>query len=206
MATPAHACIQALLDATIRWPFRNTGWDGIMGDAAHQERKSDHNDGNAYDLTNDPAHGVDCSALSKLVINDPRVTYVIWNRQIYNRARASEGWRPYTGANPHNHHMHVSIKSDSRENTSAWPWSASGGLGPIPPLRPVPFGGTPLRLGAHGTQVFVLQIRLKSLGHNVKLDGSFGPGTFQAVEALQRKRQLKIDGVVGPKTWAALWG
>jgi len=205
MATPARACIQALHDATARWPFRSKGWDGIMGDAAHQQRKSDHNDGNAYDLTNDPAHGVDCGALSRLVINDPRVTYVIWNRQIYNRERTSSGWRLYEGKNPHDHHMHVSIDNASREDTSAWPWSATGSLGPIPPLGPVPFGGTSLRLGSRGSQVIVLQIRLKFNGYNVAPDGSFGPGTHQAVESLQRKRQLKVDGVVGPKTWAALW-
>ena len=77
-----------------------------MGDAAHQARKSDHNDGNAFDLTQDSAHGVDCDVLSRQVINDARVTYVIWNRQIYNRSRAAEGWRHYSGSNPHNHHMH----------------------------------------------------------------------------------------------------
>ena len=81
-----------------------------MGDTAHQKRHSDHNDGNAFDLTHDPTHGVDCGVLSRLVINDNRVTYVISNRQIYNRARVAEGWRPYTGLNPHNRHMHVSIR------------------------------------------------------------------------------------------------
>jgi hypothetical protein len=108
-----------------------------MGDAAHQQRKSDHNDGNAFDLTHDPTHGVDCNQLSRLVINDTRVTYVIWNRQIFNRARASEGWRPYTGANPHDHHMHVSISASARTTLSAWPWSSTGSLGPIPPAPPL---------------------------------------------------------------------
>src|SRR4051812_9075559 len=103
MASPARSCLQALQDATARWPLRSKASDGIMGDTAHQLRKSDHNDGNAFDLTHDPAHGVDCNQLSTLVMNDARVTYVIWNRQIYNRARASDGWRPYTGSNPHDH-------------------------------------------------------------------------------------------------------
>ena len=123
MPTPAPACRQALRDATARWGSRNRASDGIMGDARHQRRPSDHNLGNAFDLTHDPTNKVDCERLSRLVINDPRVTYVIWNRQIYNRARASEGWRPYNGSNPHTHHMHVSIRAESRDDTSPWVWS-----------------------------------------------------------------------------------
>lgn len=123
MSTPAPACRQALRDATARWGSRNRASDGIMGDARHQLRPSDHNLGNAFDLTHDPANGVDCERLSRLVIDDPRVTYVIWNRQIYNRARASEGWRDYNGSNPHTHHMHVSIRAQSREDLSPWVWS-----------------------------------------------------------------------------------
>ena len=205
MASPARCCLQALEDATIRWPFRNQAYDGIMGDAAHQKHHSDHNDGNAFDLTNDPAHGVDCNSLCNVVISDSRVTYVIWNRKIYNRARAAEGWRAYTGPSPHDHHMHVSIAATSREILTAWPWSANGSLGPIPPLKPVPYGNIPLRLGSRGTATLILQIQLKSMGYDVTPDGSFGPKTLHVVQSLQRKKQFKVDGIVGPKTWAALW-
>jgi hypothetical protein len=130
MATPAPACKKALVDATLQWPKRDRGGDGIMGDDAHQKRKSDHNDGNAFDLTHDPANGPDCNILSREVIHDPRVTYVIWNRQIYSKEKAGEGWRAYTGSNPHNHHMHVSIQETSRNDLSPWPWTpaSSGGL------------------------------------------------------------------------------
>ena len=125
MAGPARCCLQALKDATKRWPRRNKKSDGIMGDAAHQKRPSDHNLGNAFDLTHDPGpNGPDCEMLSRLVINDKRVTYVIWNRQIYNRARADEGWRAYTKSNPHTKHMHVSIMKSARDDDrSPWPWS-----------------------------------------------------------------------------------
>jgi hypothetical protein len=205
MALAARACRQALQDANLRWPLRNRANDGILGDAAHQARKSDHNDGNAFDLTHDPAHRVDCTALSHVVIADRRVTYVIWNRQIYNNERRAEGWRPYTGVNPHNHHMHVSIKSGSRDDTSPWPWSTTGSLGPVPALPRVPYGGMPLHTGSRGAHVLVLQIRLNALGAHGGIDGEFGHGTFQSVQQFQRKQQLKPDGVVGPKTWAALW-
>lgn len=127
MATPAKACRKALTDATERWPKRNRASDGIMGDAAHAARKSDHNSGDAFDLTNDPVHGPDCDVLSRQVINDPRVTYVIWEGRIYKRREPQKGWQKYTGSNQHNHHMHVSIKTTTRDDLSPWPWTVAKG-------------------------------------------------------------------------------
>jgi peptidoglycan hydrolase-like protein with peptidoglycan-binding domain len=201
--TPAPACKKALADATARWPKRNKASDGIMGDEAHKKTKSDHNDGNAFDLTHDPANGVDCNVLSLQVIKDPRVTYVIWNRQIYNRAKASEGWRKYTGKNPHTKHMHVSIKATSRNDLSAWPWSPAGGKGGA-----TPFPGTNLKKGSKGDSVTKVQQRLQELGYNIgtkKPDGDFGGGTDKAVRKFQGDRKLKADGIVGATTWAALF-
>ena len=211
MAVPALCCLQALRDATARWPNRDRSSDGIMGDTAHQQRHSDHNDGNAFDLTHDPAHGVDCGVLSRLVINDNRVTYVISNRQIYNRARVAEGWRPYTGLNPHNRHMHVSIRAASRDDLSPWPWSASAANRPFTSKQPILGGhapsypGTPLRQGSQGTHIRTIQQRLKDLGYAITIDGNFGPGTREVIVAFQRKKNLLADGMVGPKTWAGLW-
>lgn len=119
--SPAPACKKALTDATARWPKRNRASDGIMGDAAHAARKSDHNTGLAFDLTHDPVNGPDCNALAKEVISDPRVTYVIWTGRIY-KTRVGK-WETYRGVNPHNHHMHVSILESARKKLSPWPWS-----------------------------------------------------------------------------------
>lgn len=54
--------------------------------------------------------------------------------------------------------------------------------------------------------VTTLQKRLNAWHANpeVKVDGSFGPATFAAVENFQRARKITVDGVVGPQTWAAL--
>jgi hypothetical protein len=72
----------------------------------------------AMDITHDPAHGVDCSALAQSLRDmgrngDPRVKYVIWNRRIAS-AKARWTWRAYTGSNPHNKHLHLSVTSDPR--------------------------------------------------------------------------------------------
>src|SRR5262245_43549394 len=201
--SPAPACKKALADATARWPKRNKASDGIMGDEAHKKTKSDHNDGNAFDLTHDPVNGVDCNALSLQVIKDARVTYVIWNRQIYNRAQASKGWQKYTGSNPHTKHMHVSIKAASRNDLSAWPWSPAGGSSGA-----TPFPGTNLKKGSKGDSVTKVQQRLQELGYDIgskKPDGDFGNGTDKAVRKSQADRKLKADGIVSSGTWAALF-
>lgn len=39
-----------------------------------------------------------------------------------------------------------------------------------------------------------------------QIDGNFGPATKTAVETFQRDAKLSVDGIVGPKTWAALGG
>ena len=69
------------------------------------------------------------------------------------------------------------------------------------PTCPSPF----LRQGSTGESVRTLQQRLCSLGYSVSIDGNFGPGTSAAVKSCQQKKGLAGDGVVGPKTWAAIW-
>ena len=36
------------------------------------------------------------------------------------------------------------------------------------------------------------------------MDGDFGPKTEAAVRAFQKEKNLAVDGIVGPLTWAAL--
>lgn len=47
----------------------------------------------------------------------------------------------------------------------------------------------------------------RALGFSIdKIDGIFGQGTATAVRKFQRSRGLKVDGKVGPATWAELMG
>lgn len=62
-----------------------------------------------------------------------------------------------------------------------------------------------LEYGDSGERVVALQDRLQELGYFLQdADGSFGPATQQAVWALQKAAGQYRDGVVGPKTQAAL--
>ncbi|MEU2199829.1 L,D-transpeptidase family protein [Isoptericola sp. NPDC019482] len=62
-----------------------------------------------------------------------------------------------------------------------------------------------LEYGDSGERVLALQHRLQELGYFLQdADGSFGPATQQAVWALQKAAGQYRDGVVGPKTQAAL--
>jgi hypothetical protein len=129
MATIAPAASSLLAQATALWPNRNRASDGTLGDPAHAARASDHNPDSrgivhAADLTHDPANGCDNNANAEQVKNDPRVKYVIWNRRIWNPS-ISRTWRPYTGSNPHDHHMHVSVLSGPLENDTR-PWFNEG--------------------------------------------------------------------------------
>lgn len=61
-----------------------------------------------------------------------------------------------------------------------------------------------LRSGDRGEDVRVLQRLLRERGYMLDVDGKFGPQTREAVMSYQGKSGLTRDGIVGPKTWAAL--
>jgi len=64
-----------------------------------------------------------------------------------------------------------------------------------------------VRVGSKGSDVVTLQQKLLSLGYSLPVygaDGSFGSETLAAVRAFQKGKGLSVDGVCGPKTWAAL--
>jgi peptidoglycan hydrolase-like protein with peptidoglycan-binding domain len=61
-----------------------------------------------------------------------------------------------------------------------------------------------LRDGMTGEDVRALQRALLGKGYRVDIDGNFGPRTERAVMDYQRDHQLKVDGLAGPLTLAAL--
>ena len=61
-----------------------------------------------------------------------------------------------------------------------------------------------LRKGSKGSRVGTLQRVLGSLGYRLKADDDFGPKTERAVRAFQKKHGLKVDGIVGRRTWNKL--
>ena len=58
--------------------------------------------------------------------------------------------------------------------------------------------------GARGPAVENIQKELNAAGFNLAVDGNWGDQTEAAVRAFQQQRGLQVDGVVGPKTSAAL--
>ena len=119
-ATPA--AIAVLRQATKLKPKRKKASDGILPSAAHLKRNptSDHNTGHAVDLTHDPVNGIDGNLVYKELKSDKRVKYLIFKGRIWSPIK---GDHQYDGSNPHNNHVHISIKDGCGNDTSAWfPW------------------------------------------------------------------------------------
>ncbi|MBD5460859.1 MAG: LysM peptidoglycan-binding domain-containing protein [Lachnospiraceae bacterium] len=78
------------------------------------------------------------------------------------------------------------------------------GIGTVPP-------DSVLRQGSRGQDVITLQYLLNVLAEyypyipRITQDGIFGSGTRQAVIAFQQMMQLGADGIVGARTWNALY-
>lgn len=131
-------------------PRRSTASDGGIGNAEHASRDSDHNPwwvflGQAYvtarDFTHDPAGGLDCAWLAGRLQahRDQRIKYVIWQRQIMAGFGGPQPWvwRPYSGTNPHTHHLHLSVVPDARAlSRVAWRLDTPTATGPIQMIRP----------------------------------------------------------------------
>jgi hypothetical protein len=120
-------------------PDRNKTSDGTIGDSRHRTGDSDHNpwvidESNdqgivtALDITHSPGN-CDCDVLANsLQMNkDLRIKYVIWNKQIMSSSPISGNlpwtWRNYNGKNPHDHHIHISVKSEKNIYDEKHDWN-----------------------------------------------------------------------------------
>jgi hypothetical protein len=74
---------------------------------------------------------------------------------------------------------------------------------PAPPSAPTApkYPGKPVKQGSTGQSVKAVQTALGI----TPVDGKFGAQTDAAVKAWQTANGLTADGIVGPKTWAALF-
>jgi hypothetical protein len=203
-----------------KWPHRRKDSDGTIGNAEHASRTSDHNPWVTYagigivtamDITHDPASGCDSYKLAQALLDarDPRIKYVISNRRI----AAGDGgpqpwtWRPYTGANPHNHHCHISVKEDHGhfDDTRLWQFNMGAAAPPLVAAGDAPFVPAPptVRIGSAGPDVERLQ---KLLGAVVT--GKYDPRseTEWALRLAQTRHGLVPDGECGPQTWKAIDG
>ena len=58
--------------------------------------------------------------------------------------------------------------------------------------------------GSQGHPIRTLQFLLRAHGHNLTVDGMFGPATEAAVKAFQASKGMTSDGVMSAQTWSNL--
>lgn len=114
--------------------WQNSNQTGSIGDAAHQSEgsASDHNPWyqntvRAEDVANIPK-GPDCEAIFQMVnhmyaAKDRRIFpdgYAIFRGRITDPDNPGKS-KPYTGSDPHNEHVHVSVSTDQFNSANPWP-------------------------------------------------------------------------------------
>lgn len=213
----AKALDQLRAEINAKWPRRSRESDGTIGDKAHESRASDHNPWitdppgpnvvSGMDITHDPADGCDSYALAEWLRQrrDPRIKYVISNRRIFSSDVSAWQWRSYHGSNPHDHHVHISVKDEKKFYDDSYPWGLADAKVEADPTvkQPEPMPPT-LRRGNSGALVRTLQAKLSAHNIYTYVDGSFGFGTERSVMKFQEANGLHVDGVVGPQTWKLL--
>ena len=215
----AEALLHLRTQVNAKWPNRSKNSDGTIGDANHASRSSDHNpwvkDGKegvvtAMDLTHDPAGGFDSYAFADMLLKnrDPRIKYVISNRRI---GAGTDGpqpwqWRPYNGANPHDHHVHISVKSDKAHYDDVADWKIDTIMAVTPAPQGTVFDVMPrtVREGDSGAEVTRVQTQLNKKGYPVVVTNRFDVDTDLTVKIYQSDHGLEADGIVGAQTWKKL--
>jgi hypothetical protein len=144
----ARGLDQLLAEVDASAPNRSKVSDGSIGDAAHQSTVSDHNPHcqgwvvTARDFTHDPVGGFDAHAFAawlrrrckgEILLNgqrEIRVKYLISLGRIASPGSGFE-WRSYSGSNPHDKHVHVSVdctpEGGYMDSTQPWGWLTRGG-------------------------------------------------------------------------------
>src|SRR3954447_26291256 len=58
--------------------------------------------------------------------------------------------------------------------------------------------------GSQGHPIRTLQFLLRAHGHNLNVDGMFGPATEAAVKAFQTSKGMTADGIMSAQTWSSV--
>ena len=118
------------------FPERIRKSDGWIGDAKHSARKSDHNPD-----TNGCVRAIDIDArlsddkgistyladqIRQYGKTSKRISYVIHQEKIASSLLGWK-WRKYKGINKHNHHIHISFKTDQDNNSEFFDIPLLGG-------------------------------------------------------------------------------
>lgn len=171
-----------------------------------------HADGRAVDL-GVPVGASWAQGLANSLVARSRelgVQCVIYNRRIWSSSYCRQGWRPYSGTNPHRDHLHVEVTPAGSEWLTVARINATMGADNWTEkiMKALPT----LRTGATGADVKRLQALLAAVGHppagsfsaSHRPDGKFGAKTVTALKAFQKAQKITVDGVAGRATWAAL--
>jgi len=188
-----------------KWPNRSKASDGTIGDAAHSARVSQHNPNergsvNAIDITND---GIDPDALIGAALRHPSTWYVISRGFIYSRTYGFAK-RPYTGANRHDHHVHISILGTVAAEQSDVAWFRPRDSFPLPAGHAF---GTPESSTVHdGTSNPDDELNVKRIQKRLRIatTGRFGTVTRVKVANWQLWKRMRPTGRVGATTWKKL--
>ena len=128
-------------------------------------RSSCHDKVCARDFTHDPAGGFDSYAFAHWLAErtkgpEDRVKYIISNGQIASgqgQSYPAGQWRNYTGSNPHDHHVHVSVRhgAEHYDDARSWDWS---GAEPEPEPLPEnpPSGAVTMFITINGVGLYAL--------------------------------------------------
>lgn len=160
-----------------------------IGDAAHVV--SDHRPNAAgvvcaIDVLGDKGLNLAAFAEHLKQTNHRAIKYVIHNRRIWSKEKNSQGWRPYSGSNPHTTHVHVSVGvgPDGRSTgpyDDRSPWGFADAARPTLPSS----GGIMLpKKGDKGPDVEYWQRLLLAAGEKLPKhgrDGHYGDETQAAV-------------------------
>ena len=134
-AKPGVVAFRDLVLAT----YTCTGDSGITR-ACNVGGVSEHKEGRAWDWTISVGNAAADDLIAWLLATDAQgnqyamarrvgIMYIVWNKQIWGAYRPADGWRAYTGSDPHTSHMHISFTWDGANKKTSF-WSGSGTVTP----------------------------------------------------------------------------